>query len=190
MKMSKKMEEIWKSIPGYEGTYEVSNMGNVRSLDRTVLMKDGKKRFQKGRVLKTSGGKNYRLVTLGVVNHPVHRLVACLFVSNPYNFPVVNHINEDKNDNRAVNLEWCTQRYNTNYGTAREKSSKGYLHPMKCVEQRDLNGNLLKRYESVGEAARQTGLSVGNICGCCKKYKGHLTAGGYRWNYINENDIL
>lgn len=183
------MEEIWKSIPGYEGSYEVSNMGNVRSLDRIVLMKNGRSRFQKGRVLKTSGGKNYILVTIGVVNYAVHRLVACLFVPNPQNLPVVNHKDENRFNNRADNLEWCTQRYNTNYGTAREKRSKGYLHPTKCVEQRDIDGNLLNRYESVGEAARKTGLRPSNICGCCKKYNGHFTAGGFKWNYLTQNEI-
>lgn len=183
------MKEEWRAVPGYEGLYEVSNMGRVRSLPRVIVYKDGRSRFDKGRVLSMSGGKNYRLVTLGSRNIPVHRIVAEVFVPNPNNLPIVNHINEARWDNRADNLEWCTQRHNLTCGNVQVKCSKGYLHLKKEVEQRDINGNLLNTFNSMGEAARSVGLSVGNICMCCKEPDRHKTAGGYKWNY-KKNDIL
>jgi hypothetical protein len=106
-----------------------------------------------------------------------------VFVPNPDNLPFVNHKDEDKYNNRADNLEWVTHKENLNYGTARERSSKGYLGQPVEVEQRDLDGNLIKTYKSIGEAARESGISAGQICTCCQKKKGHLTAGGYKWRY-------
>lgn len=123
--------EIWRDIPGFEGLYQVSNLGRVRSLDRVVRRNTFCGQIQerrKGRILKTiSKPTGYLFCSLSKDNTPetrlIHRLVAEAFIPNPNNYPCINHRNEDKTDNRVENLEWCTQRYNVNYGTSRERAS-------------------------------------------------------------------
>lgn len=123
------MDEIWKDIEGYEGKYEVSNLGNVRSLNYRgtggiKLLKQGTTRGYKLTCLYKNGkGKQYW----------VHRLVAIAFIPNPNNLPVVNHKDENPSNNNVNNLEWCTQEYNINYGTARKRASesiRGENHPL------------------------------------------------------------
>lgn len=118
------MEEVWKDIPGFEGYYQVSNLGKVRSLDR--VKSDGIR--MKGRIRKTHlDSCGYELVQLRADNrikhYSVHRLVALAFIPNPNNLPQVNHIDEVRNHNEASNLEWCTVLYNQNYGRRRERAS-------------------------------------------------------------------
>ena len=113
------MEE-WKEIPGYEGLYEVSNTGQVRSLDRY----DNRNCFRKGKVLSPGKDTNGYLQVILSCNGKhksikVHRLIAQAFIPNPDNLPEINHKNEDKTNNRVDNLEWCDATYNINYGTAR-----------------------------------------------------------------------
>lgn len=119
-------QEIWKDIEGYEGLYQVSNLGRVRSLDRLVEYEQRSKlvkRLFKGRIMQLSyTSDGYLMIYLRKdrqdTYHAVHRLVAQAFVPNPDNLPVVNHKDEVKNNNYAENLEWCTHVYNCNYGTA------------------------------------------------------------------------
>lgn len=186
------LEEEWRPVSGYEGFYEVSNRGSVRSLDRIVIRKDGRSYLKKGRVLKpTASGKGpYYMVSLcnddSESVKSVHRLVATAFIPNPENLPVINHKDENKLNNCADNLEWCTQQYNLNYGSAREKISVGYIHPIVAVEQRDIKDNFIAEYKSIGEASRKTGINSSHICECCKKI--NKSAGGYKWNYKQNND--
>ena len=129
------MEEIWKDIEGYEGLYQVSNLGRVRSLDRVVIRPHPKDKHLceykiKGRILVqlplTSG---YLFVHLHKeqmhIQATVHRLVAMAFVPNPHNYPCINHKDENKHNNFVSNLEWCTSSYNKRYGTGRKSRSEG-----------------------------------------------------------------
>lgn len=115
------MKEIWKEIEDYEGEYEVSNLGNVRSLNyrrsgEIKLLKQytDKKGYKYVRLSKNGKGKIYK----------IHRLVAMAFIPNPDNLPIVNHIDECKSNNMVSNLEWCTVAYNNTYGTARKRASE------------------------------------------------------------------
>lgn len=113
------MEE-WRDIPGYEGIYQVSNLGRVRSLDRKVHHWKGGFSLIKGRILTPNkqNTKGYYRVKLDNKYRAVHRLVAMAFIPNPDNLPQVNHKDENKLNNNVNNLEWCDNKYNTNYGTS------------------------------------------------------------------------
>lgn len=187
--------EIWRPIVGYEGLYEVSNLGNVRSLDRVVKQAccDGSlvKHTYRGRVLKpvvhTAG---YCEVTLSrgreKINHLVHRLVAEAFIENPHGLPQINHKDENKTNNRAENLEWCDQRYNNNYGNRQKKVNDKISTP---IYQIDLKGNIVARHETIADASRKTKIPYGNIRAVAyknpRKIRGknyiRKTAGGYFW---------
>lgn len=169
------MEEIWKDIKGYEGLYQVSNLGNVKSLCYNKTKNLSK--LLKPRNNKVSGDA-YFIVSLcknGIhKNFYIHRLVAEAFIANVNDLPQVNHIDEDKSNNKVSNLEWCTIEYNLNYGTRREKEArtKGI-----SVFQYTKDGNFVKEYYSIREATRQTGIT--NVGDCIRgKSK---TAGGFIW---------
>lgn len=178
------MEEVWKDIEGYEGRYQVSNLGRVRSLSLGKIAKF--RREHEGRVLKPYLTRyGYYLVDLYYEtkkkrHYLVHRLVAQAFIPNPDNLPQINHKNEQKTDNRVENLEWCSLVYNLTYN---DRQKRVGVTQGKLVEQIDENGNIVATYPSVNEASRQTGIYVSNISACCKGKKGHPRAGGYRWRY-------
>lgn len=114
------MEEIWKDIKGYEGLYQVSNLGRVKSLDKIIVTIDRKNRCQKEKILKLQISKyGYNVITLWNNNiskqFKVHRLVAIAFIPNPNNLPQINHIDEDKLNNKIDNLEWCTALENNHH---------------------------------------------------------------------------
>ena len=158
--------ETWKDISGYEGIYEVSDLGRVRSLVqrnrwKPGILKPGKTHGGYLQVLLCKDGKSK--------NMKVHRLVAEAFIPNPNNLETVNHKDEDKTNNSASNLEWMTRKDNTIYSQARQ------------VQMFDKQGNLLATFPSIGEAGRITGINHRNICSCCLGWR--KLAGGFMWGY-------
>ena len=172
--------EIWKNIKGYEGLYQVSSEGRVKNLER----KDRLGRILKERVLKqdvTHDG--YLRVGLYAGDKRkwfrVHRLVCEAFCENPDNKPEVNHIDEDKTNNNAVNLEWCTRKENINHGSRNERARKA---ESKSVGQYTRDGELIKIWSSTIEAKRQAGFNCGHISSVANgKRKTHK---GFVWKYI------
>lgn len=170
----------WKKIPGYE--YAVSTDGQVKRLS-TVASK-GTGHYARNEAIKKPGcnNKGYLVVDLYATNKRktflVHRLVAEAFVPNPHNFPCVNHKDENKRNNNADNLEWCTHEYNMAYGTLSKRIAEKNGKP---IVQLDLCGKVLRHFASALEAQRVTGISNSNINECCHKKK--KTAGGYIWQF-------
>ena len=187
------MKEIWKTIKGYEGIYEVSNLGRVRSLDRIVYRPHPKQPHKiypyksPGRVLSPAiDSKNYYFVNLYKNKENqlvrVHRLVAYAFVGGWFEGAVVNHKDENRQNNRADNLEWVTFAENLNYGTARQRSTEGHGNSRPVV-QMNKEGKVINNYPSIEEAGRSTGLDPNHIRSVCKCRPHNHTAGGYRWKY-------
>lgn len=172
-------EEVWKPVVGYEGWYEVSNIGRVRRIGGN-LMKQHKTQFGYLALTLCKHGK--------VKGFQVHRLVAMAFVPNPQNKPFVNHLDEVKTNNRAENLEWVTSSENNNYGTAKYRTSntlKKYFathpnpasKPVRCIE----TGTI---YPSMRQAGIRLGFNGKNIGRCIGNHPDQLTAGGYHWELV------
>lgn len=176
--------EEWREIVVYEGRYMVSNLGNVKSCERQARTCGGGIRIVKERLLKQakcSGG--YLVVGLWKNNERknkmVHRLVSVAFIDNEKGLPEVNHKDENKENNCVDNLEWCTPKYNANYGTRNKRMIK--QKSLKPVIMLDKNGIELKRFSSLGDATRETGFDISSIIRVCKgKQK---TSMGYMWRY-------
>ena len=156
--------EQWKSVEGHDG-YEVSNYGNVRGPRKTLT--------------KFPNSKGYYRVAIDNKLCLVHRLVAKAFVDNPHGYPIVNHKDENKTNNHASNLEWCTHKYNSNYGNTPQRCSEKQRHPVVQVLP---NGECVF-WESLRAIERELGYSHGNISKACKGY--YKKAYGCRW-YFNE----
>lgn len=187
--MNANIEEIWVNVFGYEGKYQVSNLGRVKSLPRngTVCYE---------RILKIQVDKNgYNYVSFHKRKFKIHRLVAEAFIPNPENKPQVNHIDGNKQNNEVENLEWATAQENLNHAfriglkkkTDLEKMIQcARLKNMKPVLQYDLQGNFVKRWESAAEIQKCLGYREQNIGACClNKYK---KSNGFIWRFEEENN--
>lgn len=160
--------EIWKDIPEYEGLYQVSNLGNVKSLFRN-----------KERILKPGIINGYYQVNLRKINsnkwYRIHRLVASVFIPNHDNKPHVDHINGIRNDNRSENLRWCTQKENNSFPLILSKKYKPVLQINKDT------GDIINEFPSIKEAANVLNINHSDIITCCK---GRIkTSHGYIWKY-------
>lgn len=190
------MEEIWKDIEGYEGLYQVSNLGRIKSLKR----KNNYGRYVKERIRKVVSNKDgYLCVTLSDKGRQktftVHGLVAKAFICKTLENVEVNHKNGIKTDNRKENLEWITHKANVqhtylNLNRRAVVSEKGHIigknNPMSKIilQIEPSNNKVVSEFYSLREAYNKTKINRGNICNCCNgKSK---TAGGYIWRYKEE----
>lgn len=188
-------KEIWKDVKNFEGMYQVSNKGRVRSLDRH----DKHGALWKGKLFKLSPDKSGYIKTKFSVDGKrtvklVHRLVAEAFIPNPENKPEVNHIDGDKQNNYVNNLEWVTSKENTRHGLENglikynlEALAKGQKKAVKAtskkVNQLTLEGDFIRQFKSFAEAGRSVGdverrNSIRDVCKGRQK-----TAYGYLWEY-------
>lgn len=176
------MEEIWKDIPGYYG-YQASTSGKIRSIDRTLIYSDGRKRVHYGKELSTRKNKDgYLVACVGQsatgkrhIDIGVHILIAKTFLPNRGNLEQVNHIDGDKTNNAVNNLEWVSRSQNIRH--AKYILGKDIGTPCKrvvCVETG-------KEYSSIREAWRYTGIHWTCIAKALGKKEGRTTAGGFHW---------
>lgn len=174
------MKEIWQNIPDFEGEYQSSNLGRIKST-----------KFGKEKILK-SGRNNWGYLSVSLCkngkqkNYLVHRLVWMAFHGVIPEGMQINHINEVVWDNRLENLELVTCKENNNWGTANERRRNtltNYAKFSKPVLQYDLNGNLIKEWCSVSEIERQLGYPEGDISRCCRERR--KSAYKFKWRYIN-----
>lgn len=192
--------ELWKPVVGYENEYEVSNFGNVRSLDRTKVNSKGVSKKLKGKMLSVHVSKRgYYTVTLGGKKRTIHRLIAEAFIPNPNLKPQINHIDGDKlnntilldNDSNIIggNLEWVTDKenlqhaWNTGLRPSVHKRGADWVNSRQ-VGQYDLNDNLIKIWNGTTEIKRELGIQDSNIRKCC--YGERNTAGGFKWRYLTD----
>ena len=184
--------EIWKDIEGYEGMYQVSNLGRVRSLDRWIEQPHPKNpaythRYKvkgkiKGQRFNNKGYYVTDLYTNGVQDtRTVHRLVAETFIPNPEHLSDVNHIDENPRNNRVDNLEWTSHIDNVRHGTGTRRMGRAHWTP---VCQYTLDGKFIKRWECMQYAADQLGLHMTCISAVCRGRA--KTYRGFIWKYPEE----
>lgn len=186
-------DEIWVDIQGYEGKYQISNIGRVKSL----YLINRQAKISREKIL--SYGYNlqgYPFVRLSKngkssKNLYIHKLVAKHFILNPENYPVVNHKNGIKTDNKVENLEWCTQKYNIqqSFKNGQQKPTWQGKTGIQCpnskkVNQYDLEDNFIRQWDSLRDVERQLNIFAISVSRCCRGI--NKTAGNYKWRYVNE----
>lgn len=174
------IEEVWEDVEGFEGLYKISNLGRVYSLKKDAVMKYKHNNRKYAQITLTKDGKQHYFL--------VHRLVAMHFIDNPDNLPQVNHKDENKENNAASNLEWCTNKYNALYGTRieRTKNNKDYLKSREDMKRKvkgtSFDGEVEVKLNSI-KSARSLGFNTKKIIDCCQgkceMYK------GFKWEYID-----
>ena len=177
--------EIWKDIDGYGGRYQVSNLGHVRSIDWEERRKDahgGYATFKyKGKKMSLStNGNGYVVVQLNKRLEAVHRLVANAFIDKIIDKDMINHINGDKTDNRASNLEWCTNQENQLHASRVLWHKQGAYQnkPVRCVETGEV-------FENSFRAANEVRYIAGNIRMAANPKSPRKTCMGYHWEFVN-----
>lgn len=185
MVVLKYLNEIWKDIPDFEGKYQASNFGRIKSLNYNRTGKEQLLKF----CINNHGYLFVRLFKNGKVkNYLIHRLVWIAFHGAIPEGMQINHIDEDKTNNRLDNLELMTCKENNNWGTANERRRKTQTNRKdlsKPVFQYDKQGNLIKGWCSAKEVERQLGFSQDNICRCCTGNRNRKSAYGFVWRYKN-----
>lgn len=171
------MKEEWRDITGFEGLYQVSNLGRVRSLPKTGSG------GHNGIILSQNKDKDgYLLVHLYInrkrISCKVHRLVAKAFIPNPNNLAQINHKDEIKDNNCFTNLEWCSSSYNNSYGKGKINRANSKKVP---ILQLDMDDNIIREWDSSKEIEHSLRFNHSNITNCCKgRYKSMY---GYKWRY-------
>lgn len=177
------MEEVWKAIPGYEGFYEVSNTGKVRSIyryKRVLKPMIGRAGYERVDLFKNKDRKQFS----------VHRLVAMAFIENPEGKPMVNHKDESRRNNYADNLEWVTHIENCRYGTAIQRRCANTKYRARKIDRTNQikatskpvmqfakDGSFIRKWQSASECHRETGITVSSIRRAATGER--KTAGGY-----------
>lgn len=165
--------EFWKDIKGYEGLYQISNSGNVKSLRTNKILKTNMNNCGYKQVILSYKGK--------IKSKRIHRLVAEAFIPNPNNYQQVNHKDENKINNEANNLEWCDCKYNINYGTGKNKCTKSRLKP---INQYDIKGDFIKRYDGIVVASQELNIHPWLIWAVCQGIR--KTTHKFIWRYVDE----
>ena len=169
--------EIWRDIHGYEGKYQVSNYGRIKSLYTNKLKKA---------TIKNTGYKCVDLYLNGKrENKTIHRLVAMAFIPNPNSYKVINHIDGNKLNNNVNNLEWCTQSYNIKHSYDNNLHIPTIEKAINSRKRKILCHQNNKKYNSIIEAAKDLNLNTGKICEVCKGTRNHTK--GYTFEYIKED---
>lgn len=184
--------ENWRTINGTNGNYSVSNLGNVRRNEHYTEVTPGVFNHYQERLLKpTTETSGYLVVKLQVgkstMTKKIHRLVAQEFIPNPNNLPCVNHIDENRTNNSADNLEWCTYKQNANHGTRNDRlrEASGIR-----VAQYTLDGHLVQIWDSISQASQHFGCkSTSPIRRVCKKEKGRRSYKGFIWRYVDQKIV-
>ena len=188
--------EEWRDVVGWEGFYQVSNLGRVKSLSRSIVYKDGREYTYPSKIIKNQKvSTGYRSVMFYGVNgkkqYYVHRLVAETFIPNPKNLGDVNHKDGCKTNNIILNLEWCSRSDNQKHAY---KNGLNWAHIGEAIKegsrpviQYAQSGEIVAEYDSASKAAKASGYNQGQISKYCRgENKKHSTYKGYIWRYKDD----